>query len=164
MKIAVVAAAGLRGELGRNGELPWKIKEDLEFFKNLTTGQVVVMGRKTYDSIGKALPNRTVVVLTTKENYELKDAIVMHSVGEVMKFAHENDLETLYIAGGGEMYRHFLPLAEQLYLTVVDAKFDADVYFPQVNQNEWELIHEKPMANGDYDFTFNYFERKQGQS
>lgn len=160
MKMAVVAAVGLRGELGRNGELPWRIKEDLAFFKQLTTDQVVVMGRKTYDSIGKALPNRTVIVLTTQEGYDLKDAIVMNSVGEVMKFAHSNNLDNLYIAGGGEMYKHFLPLADLLYLTVVDARFDADTYFPVVNDDEWEVVKEEPQDNGEYSFTFNVLKRR----
>lgn len=144
MRIVVIAAIGRNGELGKDGKLPWHIKADLQHFKQVTDGQVVTMGRKTYETLPKKLENRTIIVLTTKAPYEIAiddpDVIVMNTVGEIMEYAHKQNLETLYIAGGGMIYKHFLPLADAMWLTTVDQEYDADTFF-EWNDTEWELSH-----------------------
>jgi dihydrofolate reductase len=162
MKIAVIAAIGQRGELGVNGNLPWKIKEDLQHFKRVTMGQTVVMGRKTYESLPVKLEGRNIIVMTTQEGYVAEGALVMHSVAEVVKYAYENELETLYVAGGGEAYKHFLPLAKQLYLTRVHATFDdADAFFPRFWLENWEMKTFNFNFNEQYSYQFEYYERTE---
>lgn len=163
MKIAIIAAIGKNGELGKDGKLPWHLPEDLKYFKRMTMDHVVVMGRKTYESIPKKLEGRTIIVLTTQIDYKLKyddeDALVFNSVGEIIHYCYSHDVETLYVAGGGAMYKHFLPLADQLYLTQVDAEFDADVYFPELHKDEWQLRSTK-WASAQDTYCFEYYERK----
>jgi dihydrofolate reductase len=138
LRIAVIAAIGRNRELGKDGKLPWHIKEDLKRFREITMGNVIVMGRKTYESLPGKLDGRTIIVLTTQTDYNPKDddVLVFHSVGEIIMYCYLHKVETMYCAGGGEVYKHFLPLADQLYLTKVDASYDADTYF-EWNENEW---------------------------
>jgi dihydrofolate reductase len=161
MKIVVIAAIGRNGELGKDGKLPWHLPADLQHFKRITDGQVVVMGRKTYESLPKKLENRTIIVVTTQTDYKAEDALVFNSIGEVMHYAHTHDLETLYVAGGGEIYKHFLPLADAMILTKVAAEYDADTYF-HFNENEWEsksITTPPEGVQGEPKFYFEYYER-----
>jgi dihydrofolate reductase len=160
MRTVLIAAIGRNGELGKDGRLPWHLPEDLRHFKQVTSGQVVVMGRKTYESLPRRLDNRTVIVVTTQKDYRADDAIVFNSVGEVMEYAHKQDLETLYIAGGGEMYKHFLPLADALLLTRVDQEYNADTFL-DIDYSDWELRSSFVRKQGDLQYAFQYCERKK---
>ncbi len=165
MKIALIAAIGKNGELGVNGDLPWRIPEDLNYFRTMTEGNVLVMGRKTFESIKKALQNRIVIVLTTQEKYRISEEnhYVMNTVGEVMEYCHKNKVSNLYVAGGGEMYKHFLPQASLMYLTRVDAEFEADTFFPISElENDWKSVSLLPQKdlNSKYVYQFEVYERQ----
>lgn len=133
MAISIIAAIGKNNELGRNNDLIWHFKEDMKFFRETTTGNTVLMGRKTFESLPHALPNRRNVVISSDKNYTAEGAEVFNSVEEALK-ATEND--NVFVIGGGMIYKEFLPLCDKLYLTEIDAECpDADVYFPQFDKS-----------------------------
>ena len=132
MSIILIAAVGQNGVIGRDNVLPWRIREDLQRFKQLTLGHTLVMGRKTYDSIGRPLPGRRTVVVTRQPDWSADGVDLTHSVEEALKYDG-----TLYVAGGGEIYRQALPYAEALELTEVDQSPDGDVTFPALDPATW---------------------------
>ncbi len=135
MAISIIAAIGKNNELGKNNDLIWHFKEDMKFFRETTTGNTVLMGRKTFESLPHALPNRRNVVVTKDENYIAEGAEVFHSVEEALKNT-END--NVFVIGGAMIYDELLPLCDKLYLTEIDDECpDADVYFPKVNKSEY---------------------------
>ncbi len=135
MAISIIAAIGKNNELGKNNDLIWHFKEDMKFFRETTTGNTVLMGRKTFESLPHALPNRRNVVVTKDENYIAEGAEVFHSVEEALK-STEND--NVFVIGGAMIYNELLPLCNKLYLTEIDDECpDADVYFPKFNKSEY---------------------------
>lgn len=133
MAISIIAAIGKNNELGRNNDLIWHFKEDMKFFRETTTGNTVLMGRKTFESLPHALPNRRNVVISSDKNYTAEGAEVFNSVEEALK-ATKND--NVFVIGGGMIYKELLPLCDKLYLTEIDAECpDADVYFPQFDKS-----------------------------
>ncbi len=125
MKIAIIAAIGKNRVIGRDGKVPWHIPEDLKRFKRLTTGHAVVMGRKTWESLGKALPGRRNIVIS---RHEIPGAEHYASVGEALTALH--DQEKVFVIGGARVYAEFLGRADELYLTFVEQEADGDTYFP----------------------------------
>ncbi|MFG1908756.1 dihydrofolate reductase [Kribbella sp. NPDC048928] len=150
MTIVLIAAVGRNGVIGRDNDLPWRIREDLQHFKQLTLGHTLVMGRKTYDSIGRPLPGRRTVVVTRNADWSAPGVEVAHSVEEALKYDG-----TLYVAGGGEIYRQALPHATTLELTEVAQSPEGDVTFPAINQDHWTETAREP-HNG---FSFVSFQR-----
>lgn len=141
MSVSMIAAVGKNLELGKNNDLIWHFKEDMKFFKDTTMGHTVVMGRKTFESLPKALPGRKNIVISSNAEYQAKGATVVTSVEEALQIA---DNEELFVIGGGKIYAEFLPYADKLYLTEIDAECaDADTYFPQFNKSEYikEIIN-----------------------
>ena len=133
MSISIIAAVGKNFELGKNNDLIWHFKEDMRFFKQTTTGHTVVMGRKTFESLPKALPNRRNIVITSDENYKADGAEVITDINDVYRFA-EN--EEIFIIGGGKIYDEFISDAEKIYLTEIDAEDkNAAVYFPDFDKS-----------------------------
>ena len=125
MTICMIAAVGKNLELGKDNNLIWHFKDDMAFFKETTTGSSIIMGRKTFESLPKVLPRRKNIIITKKEDYKAEGATVVHS--------------TAFIIGGGDIYRQFLPKAEKLYLTEIEAECpDADAYFPAFNKDEYK--------------------------
>lgn len=135
MEIAIIAAVGKNMELGRNNDLIWHFKEDMKFFRETTTGNTVVMGRKTFESLPLALPNRRNIVITSNKNYTAEGAEVVGSVEEaVAKTKNDN----VFVIGGGKVYAEFLSCADKLYLTEIDAVCDgADVFFPKFDKSRY---------------------------
>jgi dihydrofolate reductase len=150
MTIILIAAVGANGVIGRDNDLPWRIREDLQHFKQLTLGHTLVMGRKTYDSIGRPLPGRRTVVVTRQQDWSADDVEVVHTVEEALK--QDGDI---YVAGGGEIYRQALPYADRLELTEVDQSPDGDVTFPTFDRSAWTETTRTP-HNG---FTFITYDR-----
>lgn len=133
MAISIIAAIGKNNELGRNNGLIWHFKEDMKFFRETTTGNTVLMGRKTFESLPHALPNRRNVVISSDENYTADGAEVFNSVDEALKATKEDNV---FVIGGGMIYKELLPLCDKLYITEIDAECpDADVWFPQFDRN-----------------------------
>ena len=141
MSVSMIAAVGKNLELGKNNDLIWHFKEDMKFFKDTTMGHTVVMGRKTFESLPKALPGRKNIVISSNAQYQAQGATVVTSVEEALQIA---DNEEVFVIGGGKIYAEFLPYADKLYLTEIYAECeDADTYFPQFNKSEYikEIIN-----------------------
>jgi dihydrofolate reductase len=132
MSIILIAAVGANGVIGRDNDLPWRIREDLHHFKQLTLGHTLVMGRKTYDSIGRPLPGRRTVVVTRQPDWTVDAVDVVHTLEESLKYDGD-----LYVAGGGEIYRQALPYADRLELTEVAQSPTGDVTFPSFDPADW---------------------------
>ncbi|MFI7062188.1 dihydrofolate reductase [Kribbella sp. NPDC050124] len=132
MTVILIAAVGANGVIGRDNDLPWRIREDLQHFKALTLGHTLVMGRKTYDSIGRPLPGRRTVVVTRQPDWTAEGVDVVHTLEEALKYDGD-----LYVAGGGEIYRQALPYADRLELTEVAQSPTGDVTFPTLTPNTW---------------------------
>jgi dihydrofolate reductase len=161
MNISIIAAMGKKRELGFGGKLPWHLSDDLKRFKALTYRHAVVMGRKTYESIGKPLPERKNIIVTRDPAYVAAGCAVSHSIEEAFKAA-EGDSE-IFVIGGAEIYKLALPYANKMYLTFVEAELEADVYFPEFNPTEWSVVKEEPHEADEkhpYRFTFREYKRK----
>ncbi|MBO4338899.1 MAG: dihydrofolate reductase [Clostridia bacterium] len=132
MSVSIIAAIGRNNELGKDNDLIWHFKEDMKFFKETTTGSTVIMGRKTFESLPKALPNRRNIVISRSKDFKPEGAEVVSGVKKALETAEG---ENVFIIGGGAIYREFLPLADKLYLTEIDAECeDAEVYFPEFDR------------------------------
>lgn len=161
--IAILAAVSSNQVIGLNNTLPWHLPADLKLFKKLTIGQIVVMGRRTFDSIGKPLPGRTNVVLTRRQNPDLPPGIVTaNSIQEVLDHFSSDDRQ-IFIIGGAEIYRQTLPFCQRLYLTEIKQNFEGDTFFPEYDHDDWqeisrEIHHE--VENG-MEYHFVVLDRKQ---
>lgn len=162
MLISLIAAMDRNHLIGADGSLPWHLPADLKRFKAITMGKPIVMGRKTYESIGQPLPGRHNIVVTRNRNYRAPGCTVVHSPDAALAAA--GNAEEILIAGGGQLYRHFLPQAHRLYLTLIEATFSGDTYFPYFSEEEWERIleeeHEADEEN-PYDFRFIILARRE---
>lgn len=155
MNISLIAAVGKNNEIGCQNQLLWHIKEDFEWFKYHTNNKPIVMGRSTYESIGRPLKNRKNFVLSRDKNYKPHpDVTVLHSVEEVLNVLGKED--EVMIIGGANVYEQFLPYANKLYITVIDKEFVADTYFPKVDLKEWFPSFSKA---GTEDTGFDYWFR-----
>lgn len=159
--ITLIAAAGENNELGKDNDLVWHLPDDFKYFKSRTTGHFIIMGRKTFESFPKLLPNRTHVIITRNTDYEVEGALVVQSLEEAFELAKEDPQP--YVIGGGEIYHQALPHAQKIELTRVHGTFEADAHFPEIPESEWELIDEEYHAQDDrhnYAFTFQTYIRK----
>ncbi|MBD7962857.1 dihydrofolate reductase [Fictibacillus norfolkensis] len=138
--ISFVVAMDENRAIGKDNDLPWYLPNDLKHFKNVTMGKPIVMGRKTYESIGKPLPGRENIVVTRDEHYQAEGTTVVHSVDEVLK----KEAEELCVIGGTEIFKLFMPVADRLYVTEIHHTFDADTYFPEINRDEWREVSREP--------------------
>lgn len=137
MAISMIAAVGKNLELGKNNDLIWHFKEDMKFFKETTMGHPVIMGRKTFESLPKALPGRKNIVISANTEYKAHGAEIVASVEEAIKLAEAEDTDA-FVIGGGRIYTEFLPYADNLYLTEINAECpDADTYFPEFNKSDY---------------------------
>lgn len=161
--IILIAAAGDGNELGRDGELPWHLPDDFRHFKQQTTGHPMVMGRKTFETFPKPLPNRLHLIVTRDRSYRVDHPAcqVVHSLEEA--FDALADRERVYIIGGGEIYRQALPHATGVELTRVHGRFEADTYFPELDPAHWELVASEDHPADDrhaYSFTFQRYKKR----
>lgn len=160
--ITLIVAAGLNNEIGFENNLLWHLPADLRRFKNITTGHPVIMGRKTYESIGKPLPNRTNIVVSTRRDWFEEGILIVGSLKEALKFAAKID-ENIQVIGGGNIYRQTIDLADKIELTMVQSAFTADTFFPEIDKNQWHLAaescHEADEKHA-YGYCFQTWERK----
>jgi dihydrofolate reductase len=159
-KVWIIAAVSENNVIGNGNALPWRIPEDLARFKALTLGNTLIMGRKTYESIGRPLPGRTTVLLTRREDFAAPGVLVAHDPGAALSLVKG---ETAFVAGGADVYRLFLPLATKLLLTRVHGVYDGDTFFPPFDPTEWSLVSSEPCARGAAtpSITFEVYDRKK---
>lgn len=161
MNVSMVVAHGPKGEIGLNNKLLWHIPEDLKNFKKITTGKMIVMGRKTFESIGRPLPDRANVVITRDTNFKPDGVIVIHDPMMAFDLAleAESDLEVddfeMMVIGGGEIFNFFLPYTQKIYLSEVPYEGPADAFFPTINYKEWEVLKQEDFK----DFSFKILDR-----
>jgi dihydrofolate reductase len=155
--ISIIVAMSENRVIGNNNSLIWKLPNDLKRFKSITSGSAVVMGRKTYESIGRPLPNRRNIIITRNEDYEVEGCVMCNSLPEALMLTN-NDC---FVIGGGEIYRQALPIANKLYLTIVHNTFDGDTTFPELDENWTEVLSESNNKDykNEYDYTFVNYER-----
>ena len=157
----MIAAVAENNALGKNNELVWHLPNDFKRFKSLTTGHHIIMGRKTFESFPKPLPNRTHVVITRQINYNPEGCIVVDSMEKAIALCPEN--EASFIIGGGEIYNLGLPFTDKLEITRVHHSFDADAYFPPIDADEWKEIQSEFNQKDDkhlFDYTYQTFVKK----
>jgi dihydrofolate reductase len=159
--ISAVVAMSEDRVIGKDNQLPWRLPADLRHFKSLTTGNPIVMGRKTYESIGKPLPNRTNIICTRNPEYSAPGCIVVTSALQAIHSIAE-DSSQIFIIGGAEIYQLFMPMIERIYLTIVHHVFDGDAYFPELDSSRWNEIsrssHESDNEN-PYPYSFVLLEK-----
>lgn len=155
MKITIVVAIAKNNMIGCANKLLWHITEDLKHFKQITSGGTIVMGRKTYESIGKPLPNRRNIVISRNKNLYIDGCEVYSSIDEMIR--NLADVGEVFIIGGGEIYNQTLPLAKKIELTVVERDYDGDTLFPEIDYSKWEITSNKRYDRGiNYDYPFSF--------
>lgn len=159
--ISMIVAASKNGVIGKDNKLPWdKIKEDMNFFKFITTGQIVVMGRKTYESIGKALPNRRNIVLSKSLKQEQFDNVeVINSIDQVLEMNRRDPSNEIIIIGGEEIYKQFMDYADRVYLTIINDIIEGDAHF-EMNYCNWRDVFERTIKSDKYLLTFKIKDRQ----
>lgn len=158
MLISLVAALDRYRAIGKGNDLPWRLPDDLKRFKALTLGKPVLMGRKTAESLGRALPGRLNLVLTRSGRAPFAEMTAVTSLEEARVLAEANGAEELCVIGGAEIYTQTLPLADRLYLTHVDTQVeDADAFFPDFDATQWQIVEREPrQADGKHAFAFEF--------
>ncbi|TXN36998.1 dihydrofolate reductase [Flagellimonas hymeniacidonis] len=161
-QLIIIAAAGENNALGINNDLPWHLPDDFKRFKALTTGHKIIMGRKTLESFPKALPNREHIVITRDTNYTPKfPCTVVHSIENAIALV--NPSASAYIIGGGEIYKQAMAFATDIELTRIHDSFEADTFFPEIDETQWELVKEEYHSKDErhkHDFTYRSYKRK----
>lgn len=161
-KLSMIAAVSENNGLGKNNQLVWHLPDDFKRFKQLTTGHHIIMGRKTFESFPKPLPNRTHIILTRDKNYKADNCLVVHSLQDAIGLAVKDP--NPFIIGGGEIYALALPFANEIELTKVHTNIDADAFFPEIPKTEWDLIAEEFHEEDEkhqYSFTYQTYVRKK---
>ena len=159
--LTIIAAAGENNALGKDKTLVWHLPDDFKRFKKLTSGHHIIMGRKTFDSFPKPLPNRTHVVITRQDNFKKEGIVVVNSLERAVELTAEDPKP--FVIGGGEIYKMAMNLADKIELTRVHGTFEADTFFPEIDESQWKLVseefHEKD-ENHKYAFTYLTYMRK----
>ncbi len=159
--ITIIAAVAKNNALGKDNKLIWHLPADLIRFKKVTSGHHIIMGRKTFESLGKPLPNRTTIIITRNKNYNAEGCVVVNSLNEALQIAKVD--ENPFILGGAEIYKQAIKIADILDLTIVHQDFEADVFFPVIDKNIWkETSRQDFKANGKnkYNYSFVTYTRK----
>jgi len=160
-KISIIVAISENNVIGKDNKLIWHLPADLINFKNLTMNHHIIMGRKTFESIGKALPGRTSVIITKDKNYKVDGCKIANSVEEAIEVS-KNDSE-VFIIGGAEIYRQSMHVADRIYLTKINHDFDGDVFFPEIKTTQWKVLSKKNFKADEknkFDYSFLILERK----
>lgn len=163
MKLSLLAALSTNNVIGRNNDVPWHLSTDLKFLKSKTMGHHVIMGRKTYESVGRPLPGRTNVVITRQEGYAPEGVTVVHSLEDAIHLAEGSGDDEVFVLGGAEIYAQAMHRADRMYLTRVHAEVEGDTWFPDFDDvSEWHLVdaeHFDADEKNEYPFSFLRYER-----
>ncbi|EKD70031.1 MAG: Dihydrofolate reductase [uncultured bacterium] len=161
--LSAIAAISENRVIGKANQLLWRLPADLKHFKSLTSGHPIIMGRKTYESIGKPLPNRKNIVLTRDSKFQANGCQVVTTLADAIKYAKQECGDEIFIIGGADIYQQALPEIDRLYLTIVHHEFDGDAYFPLLKADHWkEIACERHGADADnpFDYSFLMLEKK----
>ncbi len=166
MKLSLICAISNNGVIGRNNKLPWHLSEDLKYFKRTTMGKCIIMGRKTYESIGKPLPGRTNIIVTRNRNYDVENARVVDSLADAIELAENiafiDGSEEAFVIGGAQLYKEALPVVERMHLTRIHADVEGDAWFPEFDAQEWEEISRLDFSSSEsnpYDYSICVYDR-----
>lgn len=160
-RISLVVAMARNRVIGANDGIPWKLPKEVKLFKDVTMGHHIVMGRKTWDTINRLLPGRTTVIVTRRRDYEVPGAIVVHDIHEAVAACKDDD--EIMVIGGAAIFRDALPLADRIYLTIVDAAPPGDTFMPEFDMAEWQETSSQRFEVDEkhaYPFTFYVLDRK----
>ena len=163
MKISAIVAVARNRVIGKDNDIPWRLSSDLKYFKKVTIGHHIIMGRKSFMSLGRPLPNRTNVVVTRDPFFIASNCLVVHSIPEALAICKDNGEQEAFIIGGGTIYEQTLDIVDTLYITEVDAEPEGDAYFPEIDHDKWSLVSTKPgvrTERDDHDFVFKVYDRK----
>ncbi len=166
MIVSIIVAVDRAGGIGKGSRLPWRLSTDSRRFRALTMGHMVIMGRRTFESIGKPLAGRTHIVISRRQGSEIEGCLVAASVKEALEMAQRQGENEVFVAGGAGVYAEALPFADRLYWTEVEADTQADVFFPATRWEEWREIsaeHQPAGEKDEYPFTFRVFVRVEGK-
>ena len=161
--ISLVVAAAENNAIGKNNQLLWSLPNDMRFFKNTTWGMAVIMGRKTYESVDKPLPGRFNIVITRQADWKAEGVIVSKDLQDALQKASETNCNEVFVIGGGEIYKWAIDIADKIYITRVHASFDADTFFPAIDENKWKLTSNSDFEVDEkhkYPYSFQVWERK----
>lgn len=159
-KLSIVVAISENNAIGKNNQLLWHLPADLKHFKAITTGHPIIMGRKTFDSIGKPLPNRRNIVITRNNNLKIEGVEVVNNIASALSLCEKED--EVFILGGAEIYKQAIAIANRIYLTTVHQHYEADAFFPEFESKEWLIIneeHHQPDEKNSVAYTFSTLER-----
>lgn len=161
--LSLLVATDENNVIGKDNKLPWHLPNDLKYFKNQTWGMPILMGRKTFESIGKALPGRKSIVITRNQDWQHHDVDVVHSVEEAISKAKEYDVKEIFVIGGAEIFKTSFKDANRIYLTRIHHQFEGDVFFPEVQEGDWKLVSQRHCPADEknaYPHTFQVWERE----
>lgn len=168
VRLSMMAAMASNRVIGGDGQLLWNIPEDMKLFRTQTTGKPIIMGRKTFESFNKALPNRDNIVITNQKDWSAEGAIVTHSLGEALEVAQEKaaqrQCDEIVVIGGGTIYQQFLNQSDRIYLTEIANPYKGDALFPEIDQNEWTIDREDALVSQEkygFDVIFKEYNRKK---
>lgn len=162
MLVSAIVAIARNRVIGRDDEIPWRLSADMKYFKRKTMGHHVLMGRKTFQSIGRPLPGRTNIVITRDPFFVASNVLVARSVEEGLSIALDNGEEEAFIIGGSQIYTQSRPYWDRLFLTVIDAEVEGDKFFPEIDLTDWRCLSAEAHPadeNNEYSFTFYVYER-----
>lgn len=160
---SIIAAYAQNRIIGKDNQLIWRLPSDLRYFKKLTTGHHIIMGRKTYLSIGKALPQRTTIIITRNFHFKASGCIVVHSLEKAFQVCESNNENEVFICGGSSVYQQALPLCDRMYITEIYHEFRGDAFFPDFDINNWQIIKKDmqlPDEKNPYKHSFITYQRK----
>lgn len=155
--ISLIVAVSKNNVIGNNGVIPWKIEGEQKRFKELTTGKTIIMGRKSFEEIGKPLPNRKTILISNTQHIELENCVTVNSLLEA--FALSKNESEVFVAGGGQVYKEAFPYADRIYITVIDKMVDGNVYFPEICEDDFIKTYEERI-DGEIPYTYFTYERR----
>lgn len=160
MKLALIVATDKNRLIGKNNDLPWHLSADLRYFRNVTMGKPIIMGKNTHESIGRPLPGRQNIVVTNNQSYQARGCTVVYSIGEALQMVA--NVDEAVVMGGASLYAQLLPRADTLYLTLVDAELEGDAWFPEWCLDDWQQISREDHVKDDkneYPYSFIVYQR-----
>lgn len=160
--LSLVVAASSNNAIGKNNQLLWHLPNDLKFFKNLTWGMPIIMGRKTFESVNKPLPGRFNIVITRQPGWNAEGVTPVANIEQAIQKAAETNCKEIFIIGGGDIYRQVMQMADRIYLTRVHIDIDGDTFFPAINEQQWELVSNEDVTADNkhaFDYSFQLWEK-----